>query len=224
MKGMAAVIVVMLLAAHAEADRSGERAMVARHANRIHKTKMIVGVGGVVLGATSVAGGAYIIHNTREGGFIDLSAIDYAFGYTFVGLGSALLGTSTLVFLGPSPMEDLEDELARTDDAHVDALLEKYEQREIRRRNVLRGVGIGLAAAGLTTIGVVAWGSPSLSDPLGRGLATGGVAATYVGALVTLATLGPTVFDKMREDEAMAVAPVIAPAHGGGVVGFAGSF
>jgi hypothetical protein len=55
-------------------------------------------------------------------------------------------------------------------------------------------------------------------------LATGGVAATYVGALVTLATLGPTVFDKMREDEAMAVAPVIAPAHGGGVVGFAGSF
>lgn len=229
MRGMVAVLIVMVLGARAGADDSIEhtRAVVAKHAKRVHTTRMIIGSVGVVLGAGATAGGAYIIDNTREGGFVDLSAIEYAFGYSFVGVGGSLFAIGSLALLGSSPVEDLHAELNRTvlrDGAELDALMTKYEQRDARRRRVLRGVGLGLAVAGLTSIAVVAYGSPTLGTPLGRGLATTGGAATYLGATLVLGSLSASAFEKLRDDDARMLAPVVAPAHGGGTIGFAGTF
>lgn len=229
MRGMVAVLIVLLLASRAGADDSIEhtRTVVARHADRMHKTRVIVGSVSLVLGASSAAGGVYAIHNTREGGFIDFSAIEYTFGYTFVGFGGSLLAMSGLALLGPSPIEELHDELDRSvlrDRRQVDALIARYELREIRRRQVLRRVGVGLTVAGLSTIAVVAYGPPSLGTPLGRGLATGGGAATYLGASLVLGSLSASAFEKLRDDDARMLAPVVAPGHGGGTIGVAGTF
>lgn len=235
MKWLSVVLVVLMSPGLATAQSADDDASVVhmrhvleKHARKDHKVRVIFGGVSLGVGAAATGMGAYAYSQTDPNGF--LSPIGYVFDYAMLGTGAIGIASGTLLLLTRTPQEEIYASFER--DAAIDPhhavsnahlAMNEYDVRLRHRRHVMEVVGAGVLAAGAASLVTFYYVPSSIEDTTGQLLFVGGAFASIIGADLLIIPLGRrSPFDDTRKE--LAVTPVVAPTHGGGLVGFAGAF
>lgn len=236
MKWLSVVLVMVVSMGSAAAQSADQedasvlhmRRVLEKHARKDHKFRTILGGVSLGVGAAAAGVGVYAYTKTDPNDF--LSPIGYVFDYAMIGTGALGLASGTILLLMRTPHEHIYASFEQ--DAAIDPhsavarahlAIDEYDARLRHRQHVMAVVGAGVLAAGVASFVTFHYIPSTIEDTSGQLLFVGGAFATIIGAdllIIPLSARSP--FDDVRKE--LAVTPVVAPTHGGGVVGFAGAF
>lgn len=235
MKALVVAVAFVLLVGNARAQSVAHDAKtdsmfrtLDNEAHRQHTARVAIGVSAVALGAV-VGGGALYFHGRIQNDWF--SGASYAVDYLFLGTGGVLMIEGGVLLAMQTPQEHLRDQFA-TDLAagdpdarlHAQQAIDDYPRTMRHRQHIAAGISAGVLAIGLTSLYVMAKKDPLLDHTYGQALFATGFIATASGASGLVVSLVPmrSPFEKLETSTAMA--PLIAPTHGGGLVGLTGTF
>lgn len=223
-----AILVTFATSAHADDELVHTREVLRRHADASRTRQTIGGIAMIASGVALGGAGYYVLANVQEGGFIDLSDLERAFGYSMIGVGGLSILSGTLLLVVKNHYETMADQVTDAQDARFARTEIAHHAAAGRRtRTVVRIVGLTLAGVGALGATIALAGGESIDRSTRNELLGAGIAFGIFGTGFTVGSLFETRWEKMHDDLQAVRTPVTAafvPVRGGAMLGVGGSF
>jgi hypothetical protein len=223
-----AVVLSLTGAVHADVTFAHTQEVVGRHASRARKIRIGTGVAMVASGVALGAGGVYMVANVKEGGLIDLSALEKGFGYTVVGIGGVLVLASPLLLFKRSQAEQLRDDISDERDAQLArAQIAHNANDTYRSRVIVRGLGVVVAGVGALSVTVGAAAGEAIEEDARKDLVAMGITMGVLGSGLVLASLIDYRWETIHREltaPSLQMSAGIVPTRGGAIAGVTGTF
>lgn len=223
-----AILVSFSTSVRANDELVHTRAVLQRHADAAHRTRAIAGITMIAAGTAVGLAGYHMATNVHEGGLVDLSDLERAYGYSFVAVGGLAAINGTILLLRTTEYERMAEEVTGAQDARFARTEIAHKAATGRRtRMIVRGMGLTLAGIGALGATIALAGDDRISRDMHNTLLGSGIAFGIFGAGFVVGSLIETRWEGMHDDLQVRRTPVTAglvPVRGGAVLGLGGSF